>query len=72
MASVTTTGPAWEEVEGAPGGQEVGGLKGLSCSGLRKATSKLTQSRKEKEKSLQIPLSLVVRCGEDVGSHLGS
>lgn len=54
MASVATAGPAWEKVEGAPGGQgeqlELGELKGISCSGLHKAMSKLAQSKKEKEK----------------------
>lgn len=60
MASVTNAGLAWEKVEGAPevkenswGGVLGGGeLKGISCSGLHKATSKLAQRRQKKKENL--------------------
>ena len=52
---------------------EVGVLKGISCLGLHKAISKLAQSKEGKGKtSHQTPVSLVVRCGKDEGSHFRS
>ena len=62
---------SWGSRRTAGGG---GQLEGSSCSGLHKATSKLAQSRKEKERKpfYQTPVDLVVRCEEDVDSHLGS
>lgn len=82
---MATAGPAWEKVEGHLGVKEnswrcVGGGGGGGVVGRnlmpRPAQSKIRasseQKRKGKKTSYQTPVSLVVRCGEDVDSRLGS